>query len=716
VSPDFEARAAESVLAHGFVILPKLIPEERLEKLKRPILEQVEHVDTLLKEKGAKLNVGSAHGFHEVCLRSPGRLDIPRDPAALDKSLVSPLEGIASRVLGGHADLQSEKTASSSSVESTAGTVAVCAYMGIVRGEPGCPAQDWHADSPHIEGPHHGPPNMLNMLVSLKDCPVELGPTELVPNSHVLTNHLRDDARFQEHTLVYQRAENSPELVGSRHPPIVAQMAAGSALIFDDRVLHRGGRNESDSKRDMAFLSYHREGYSTPTYYESSRSLLTYDHRSLAESVRAEFPGLTRAGSDGDPCSSGNNATRVILADGASGSQFHKTVIEGMVDQMTYGTANLGGNYASSRNAEKAMVNMRSAMADFLNCAGEEIALGASMTAVTYSVARALRNSVWLRPGDNIVLDPMSHGANVWTWVQLANACGVEVRWLKVGDGLVLDSGYDALSAVIDNNTRFVAVGYASNGVGSVHDVKAICAAAKELSNGRALRFVDAVHYAPHGRVDVQSIACDFLVCSPYKFFGPHSGILYGRKQLLETLAPDRLDCQTDALPTASNCNMTRWEVGTQSYETAAGITAAVDYIAGLGDRFGGTGRESSRATRLDCAWRAIAAHESDMKTAFLEGAAEVRGLHILGVTDVAQEAKRTATFAVAKDGLTAEELTDSLCEKGIWCTYGNHYAGFWSDHSNGLVTNDTGITRLGFLHYNTIAEVQEVVKVLADL
>jgi len=313
-------------------------------------------------------------------------------------------------------------------------------------------------------------------------------------------------------------------------------------------------------------------------------------------------------------------------------------------------------------------------------------------------------------------LDPMSHGANVWTWVQLAKACGAEVRWLSIGDDLVLNSQPDVLSKVIDEKTRLVAVGYASNGVGSVHDVKAICATAESLSNGSALRFVDAVHYAPHGRVDVQDISCDFLACSPYKFFGPHSGVLYGRRHLLQTLSTDRLDVQDDGLPSDENCNMSRWEVGTQNHEAAAGIVAAVDYLAGLGDRFGGADSGTSRATRLDCAWRAIHAHESELKLCFLEGVAGARGLHLVGVADPAKAIQRTATFAVAKDGLTAEQLTNALCERHIWCTYGNHYAGFWSEHTGGVAQNDIGICRLGFLHYNTIEEVQEAVRVLADL
>jgi len=698
-TPDFEARAADAVLKHGFVIIPELFAEDGLAALEKPVMEQANMIDSQLHEKSVALRVGSANGFHQICLRSPGRKDFPCSTGLIADSVVSPLDKIASNVFAENAEKEEGKAIGG------AANNAVRGFFGMVRGEPGCPAQLWHTDSPHITGPDHGLPNMLNMVVSLEDCLAEMGPTELIPQSHILTNHFRAGIAFNADTLVYQNPENSPELIGSTAAPVISAMPAGSAVIFDDRIMHRGGHNQSTRNRDIVFFSYHRSGYSPPAYYEAKRSLATYNHKSLAETVRKEFPGLAR-------CSGGN----VILADGASGSQFHNTVIEGMVEQMSNGIANMGGNYDSSRHAERTMVGMRAAMADFLNCASDEIVVGASMSALTYHVARALRNSDLLKPGDNIVLDPMSHGSNVWTWVQLAKACGVEVRWFQIGDGLTLNSQPDVLSTLIDEKTKFISVGYASNAVGSVHDVKAICAAAEELSKGQALRYVDAVHYAPHGPVDVQDISCDLLVCSPYKFFGPHSGILFGRKHLLQTLSVDRLDCQDDGLPAEINCHMSRWEVGTQNYEAAAGITAAVDYLADLGGRFGGASVGSSRADRLNCAWHAIGAHESELKLCFLEGSARVRGLHLLGVTDPAQEMKRTATFAVAKDGFTPEELTAALCERGVWCTSGNHYAGFWNGHSGGVAGNDSGLTRLGFLHYNTINEIEEALRVLADL
>ena len=195
-------------------------------------------------------------------------------------------------------------------------------------------------------------------------------------------------------------------------------------------------------------------------------------------------------------------------------------------------------------------------MADFFNCERHEVAFGASMTALTFHVARALRDSGTLRQGDNVVLDPISHGANVWPWVRLAEASGAHVRWLPVASeaaGIAptecrLDTRAEALAAVIDDRTRLVCTGAASNGVGSIHDFAAVCAFAREAG---ALSYVDSVHYAPHGLLDVEAIGCDFLACSPYKFFGPHSGALFGRAELLRTINVDKCSAADSHQPFA---------------------------------------------------------------------------------------------------------------------------------------------------------------------
>ena len=285
-----------------------------------------------------------------------------------------------------------------------------------------------------------------------------------------------------------------------------------------------------------------------------------------------------------------------------------------MTGQLRYGVANVGGDYKSSENVGIAVDSARAAMADLFNCAPAEVVFGPSMTMLTFHVARALEATL-LQRGDEIVLDPLSHRANVSPWRRLAQKRGATVRWLPVansGSDCSLDTA-DLSSVITPGRTKLVAVGAASNGTGSVHDVATVCAAA---SASGALSYVDAVHYAPHHLIDVHQWGCDFAVCSPYKFFGPHSGTLFGRRSLLEALDCDRLDLSDDGLPSADNCGMSRWELGTQNHEALAGVGAAVDYLASLGGRAGGGAADqpASRRKKLQAGFAAIEAHEDELK------------------------------------------------------------------------------------------------------
>ena len=385
----------------------------------------------------------------------------------------------------------------------------------------------------------------------------------------------------------------------------------------------------------------------------------------------------------------------------------------------------MAGSYASSEAVDATVKAARAAMADFLHCAPDEVVFGPTMTALTYHLARSLRNSGRIGAGDNVVIDPLGHGANVWTWVQLAKACGAEVRWLPVAqDGAApgvraldctLDPRPEALEGVVDERTRLLCMGVASNGHGSVHDVASLLANAKQRSGGSHLSFLDAVHYAPHAALDVGALGVDFLACSPYKFFGPHCGTLFGRRELLSTLPVDKLDCADEGLPSEANCWMSRFEIGTGNYEALAGTRAAVDYLAGLGVSFGGADADAPRRAQLEAAWRAIGAHEAELKQRFLEAASKVPGLSLLGVTDTSRLHARTTTFAVRKEGVSPADLAAFLCERGIWTTAGNHYAGFWTEHGGGLANVEEGMCRIGMLHYNTVDEVDRVISALKD-
>jgi cysteine desulfurase family protein (TIGR01976 family) len=705
-------QAAQSIIKYGFAVLPRLLMPSELSQLATPLREHTGRVMASLHAKGSSLQVGSVHGFTEVCLRSPHRYDLPfpvGDKAA--PRIDEMIQGIAE-----------------SALEPSEGTV-VTAFSGIVRAEPGCEAQQWHADSAH-EHETHTRAHLLNVLIALSDVSAADGPPEFVPRSHRLTNHHRPGATWNEHELLYQSDANSPERIGSEEAPVALPLSAGSALIFDDRVLHRGGANHGETNRDLVYFSLCRASYlpKISAYFEATRSLERYDHRVLPHTVRPAFPGLRLdsgeddTGAGGKPTSS--SSTSPVFADGASGSQLHDSAIAAATEQMRLGAANAGGSYPSSRMVDRTVRAARESMGDLLACAPHEVVFGPSMTALAFHLARALRDSGRILPGDNIVLDPLSHGANVFAWQRLASHSGAEVRWLPVAGesaGIdpkecTLDARAEALAGTIDQRTRLVAVGLASNGVGSIHDAAALIEAARILSTGpstSALTFVDAVHYAPHASIDVRALDCDFLACSPYKFFAPHCGALYGRAALLESLPVDRLGCADDRLPNNDNCHMSRWEVGTGNYEALAGTHAAIEYLASVGHLCGGADAAAPRRTRLEAAWRAICAHEHELKLRFLEGTRGIAGLSVLGVVEPSRLDRRTPTFAVAKRGVPPAHLAEQLCQRKVYCTAGNHYAGFWGQLSGGLANDEQGMCRIGLLHYNSLDEVDRIVEAL---
>ena len=261
---------------------------------------------------------------------------------------------------------------------------------------------------------------------------------------------------------------------------------------------------------------------------------------------------------------------------------------------------------------------------------------------------------------------------------------------------------------------QIAAIGGAANSCGSITDIKEAVRAIKRGSQGCAVVYVDGVHYAPHRLVDVQELACDFLVCSSYKFCGPHAGLLYGREDLLNSLSPYKLTASSDLLPCPSSNQASRWETGTASFEAIAGIQAAVEYIASLGVRGGLARREDSLRRRLEISYQLIREHEDRLSTLFLNQTARIPGLTVHGITKTAEISRRTPTFSVTVRGLTAPELAARLVSRGVVCGAGHFYAlGFprvMKLESNG------GFTRLGFLHYNTLEEVTRVCNILSEV
>jgi len=380
-----------------------------------------------------------------------------------------------------------------------------------------------------------------------------------------------------------------------------------------------------------------------------------------------------------------------------------------MTRQLIHHNANVGGTFATSTGVLDTFASIREDAAIFVNARdSREMVFGNNMTTLSQHLSRALANRI--EPGMQIIVSEMCHDANVSPWLAIAQERGCDVRWIRADPesySLDMASLEEALSS--DKKTFMVALGYASNLIGTVNDVQRACTLAREAG---ALSFVDAVHYAPHGIIDVQAVGCDFLACSPYKFFGPHCGMLYGREELLAELPSYKVRPCADELPTMDNYHVSKWETGTQNYEALAGAAAAMRYIGRLAGEAG-----YSRAG-LEASWGLIAEHERSLSTRFLAGLASMGGIQVYGITDTEVPegtlARRTPTFSIRKGDLDPAAATAALVEQGLWCSYGNFYA---QQLSEKLGIEETGfVTRMGFLHYNTLGEVDRALEAIERL
>ena len=422
--------------------------------------------------------------------------------------------------------------------------------------------------------------------------------------------------------------------------------------------------------------------------------------------VRSQFPALSREVS-GHPA---------VFLDGPGGTQVPQRVIDAISDYLRSNNANTCGAYATSRYTDQMIAGARSAMADFFNCDPDEVVFGPNMTTLTYALSRAIGRE--LGQGDEIVVTHLDHDANISPWRALEER-GVKIQFADIReDDCTLDM-HD-LAGKINSRTKLVAVGYASNAVGTINDVKTIVRLAHKAG---AMTFIDAVHYAPHGFIEVRELDCDFLVCSTYKFFGPHMGVLYGKRERLAGLLPYKLRANTEGVPQ-------RWEWGTLNHECIAGITACVDYLAELGRRAKqadskhvGAGaltrppRTSvSGATRrelIQSAYQAIRAHERKLMERMSRSLGEIPGLRLYGTSDPARLGSRCPTFAVRIEGHTPLELATRLGEKGIFTWDGNYYAVNLTERLG--VEKEGGFLRIGFVHYNTEEEVERVLDELRN-
>jgi cysteine desulfurase family protein (TIGR01976 family) len=437
--------------------------------------------------------------------------------------------------------------------------------------------------------------------------------------------------------------------------------------------------------------------------------------------VRAQFPSLAQT----------VNGHPAAFLDGPGGTQVPQRVIDAISNYLRRDNANTGGAYATSRRTDAMIAEARSAMADFVHSAADEVAFGPNMTTLTYAMSRAIGRE--LKPGDEIVVTRLDHDANVSPWLQMAEDRGITVRWAEIHDeDCTLDMA--DLAAKINSKTKLVAAGYASNAVGTINPVKEIVQLAHKAG---ALAFIDAVHYGPHGLIDVAALDCDFLACSTYKFFGPHMGVLFGKREHLQRFRPYKVRPNTNAIP---NC----WEWGTLNHECIAGIAACVDYIADLGRglmnkttemrvphpfdkvRAGssrvskggndavGTSGVTERRSAIEAAYTAIHEHERALLERIMSGLNKTPGLKIYGITDPARFHERCATLAIRIAGHTPLELSTQLGDRGFFTWDGNYYALNLTEHLD--VEKSGGFLRIGLVHYNTADEVDRLLAAMHEI
>jgi cysteine desulfurase family protein (TIGR01976 family) len=413
--------------------------------------------------------------------------------------------------------------------------------------------------------------------------------------------------------------------------------------------------------------------------------------------VRDRFPALARQ-VGGRP---------LAYLDGPAGTQVPRECIRAIADYLENRNANAHGRFTTSEESDAMLADVHAAGAQFVGAAhADEIVFGPNMTTLTFAVSRAIGRT--LRRGDEIVVTRLDHDANVAPWLALEEERGAVIRWLEIDpEDCTLD--LDALAGLLGPRTRVVAVGLASNAVGTINPVRRI---ADLVHATGAQLWVDAVHAAPHLPIDVVALDTDYLVCSPYKFYGPHLGMLWGRRELLAELPAYKVRPSPDALPF-------RWETGTGPHETLAGLLGTFRYLEWLGvsqgDAAGTPGAaDGGRQARLRAALGAIREYERSLTLSLLDGLAGVPGLRIRGITDPARVDERCPTVGFTMIGHSPAEIAAFLGSRGIATWDGDYYA-YELIRTLGLAETG-GMVRVGLVHYNTLGEVDRLVETLAEL
>lgn len=412
-----------------------------------------------------------------------------------------------------------------------------------------------------------------------------------------------------------------------------------------------------------------------------------HDH---LDEIRRQFPALARQAGD----------YPAAFFDGPAGTQVPHRVIDAVSAYYIQHNANHGGLFPTSRESDDMLAAAHQAAADFVGSDDPDtVAFGANMTTLTLSLSRALART-W-GPGDEVIVSRLDHDANFTPWVLAAADAGATVRHIDINpDDCTLD--LDDFKSKLSDRTRLVAVGCASNAVGSVNPVKDICRLAHEVG---ALTFLDAVHFAPHSLIDVEDFGCDFLACSAYKFFGPHIGLLWGRRSLLEELPAFKLRPASNALPD-------KWMTGTQNHECIVGTLAAIEYLADLGRKVADDD-SLERRPALERAYQAIVGYEQQLIWHLIDGLRPLDTFRLWGIDDPLRRAERLPTISITHSRRTPAEVAEELGRRGLFVWHGNYYALPLTER---LGLEPDGMIRVGIVHYNTLEEVDRLLAALRDL
>jgi len=415
------------------------------------------------------------------------------------------------------------------------------------------------------------------------------------------------------------------------------------------------------------------------------------------DAVRAQFPAISQHNGSGAP----------VFFDNPGGTQVPQTVVAAISDCLINCNANLGGPFATSIKAGEVFDQAHQAMADFVNAGSpREIIFGQNMTSLTFHMARSI--GLLFNPGDEIILTRIEHDANVSPWLLMARDHGLTVKWLPF-DTDTYEFDTTRLDELLSERTRLVCLNHASNMTGTINDVKTLTEKAHAAG---ALVYIDSVQYAPHGIIDVQDIGCDFLVCSPYKFFGPHMGVLWGREAVLKTLDPYKVRPAGSDLP---DC----FELGTLSHEAMAGVTATVDYFAWAGktladetyrNRFRAAGNERRR--QVCAGMQFLSDYELPLTQRLIEGLQALPGVTVHGITDTEAMERRVPTISFTVRGHKPRDIASALARENIYVWDGHNYA-IEPATQLGLMESG-GVVRVGIAHYNTMEEVDRTLETIA--